>query len=186
MGTHPIFESDFDCLTEMSNVLDDQVALDQVNETKGALQELVGDKVKDSKNYILHKGEDFGIITSAAKGWNPLDQAKNQMQSLTEVSAGTVGLLTWTSAFNTIFNSFLLNRLNDLNRKTSFANKLQQLQKWRADDELIRRHIDQGYKLVMRPNQQFYIGHFYPGSIISLGQLTHEKIFICAGKYRIK
>ena len=51
--------------------------------------ELVGGKVKDGKSYILHKGEDLGIISSASKGWNPLDQAKNQMQSLTEVSAGT-------------------------------------------------------------------------------------------------
>ena len=38
----------------------------------------------------------------------------------------------------------------------------------------------------MTPNQQFYVGHFYPDSIISLGQLTHEKVFICAGKYRVK
>ena len=51
--------------------------------------ELVGGKVKDGKSYILHKGEDLGIISSASKGWNPLDQAKNQMQSLTEISAGT-------------------------------------------------------------------------------------------------
>ena len=49
----------------------------------------MGGKVKDGKSYILHKGEDLGIISSASKGWNPLDQAKNQMQTLSEVSAGT-------------------------------------------------------------------------------------------------
>ena len=38
------------------------------------------------------------------------------------------------------FTRFTLNFVcsSELNRKTSFANKLQLLQKWRADDELIR------------------------------------------------
>ena len=110
------------------------MALERVQ--NNGMTELLKDGVKGGKTFILHKGEDLGFISSAATGWSPLDQAKNQMNSLTEVSAGTVGLLTWTSAFNTIFNSFLLKRLSDLNRKTSIANKLQLLAKWRHDDEL--------------------------------------------------
>ena len=116
---------------------------------------------------------------------NPLDNVKNQMTSVSEISAGTVGLLTWTSAFNTIFNSFLLRRLNgtlqstcsvsfssllDLDRKTSIANRLQQLHKWRSDHELIQRHIDQGFKIVMTPNQMFYIGHLYEGRRIQFSK----------------
>jgi len=129
----------------------------------------------------------LGLISiSSSSGWNPLDNVKNQMTSVSEISAGTVGLLTWTSAFNTIFNSFLLRRLNDLDRKTSIANRLQQLHKWRSDHELIQRHIDQGFKIVMTPNQMFYIGHLYEDStILARAMHAYEKVFICAGKYHL-
>jgi len=165
------------------------VALESVQ--NNAVTELLKDGVKTfkegGKTFILHKGEDLGFISAAkSSGWSPLDQARSQMSSLTEVSAGTVGLLTWTSAFNTIFNSFLLKRISDLNRKTTIANKLQLLAKWRADDGLIKRHIENGYKVVMSANQFFYVAHEYPDDAIiplcSIG--SHEKVFLCAGKYR--
>ena len=55
------------------------------------------------------KAEELGLIVTEKSG---LTGAQAKLSSMLELSAGTVGLLTWTSAFNAMFNAYLLNKIN--------------------------------------------------------------------------
>merc|ERR1712212_1019479 len=54
MGTHPIFESDFDCLTDMSNDIDYRKLIAQGNELK--------EKLTEGSRFDLIKGVGFGYL----------------------------------------------------------------------------------------------------------------------------
>merc|ERR1739838_998652 len=65
MGTHPIFESDFDCLTQKITKMSDEESGDEVYE----VQDIVDDKIENGEKYYLIRWKGFAADDDT---WEPI------------------------------------------------------------------------------------------------------------------
>merc|ERR1711892_42214 len=98
MGTHPIFESDFDCLTDFSNITKSMSDAEESHDEVYEVQDIIDDKIENGDKYYLIRWKGFAAdddtwesISNLECPGNIANYEKNKKQKKKEARSSAAG-----------------------------------------------------------------------------------------------